>query len=166
MRQILGAAALSAMAAMPLAAQQAETVEAPSVSGPSWLVNCSNQFDAEVLACSMSQSVVIVETGARLLTAVFETTDTDDVLMSMVLPFGLDLTAPVTLNIDGEAWREVAVTTCDAEACYTQASIESAGIDALKAGGNLNVVLQNVQGQSVEMNLTLDGFTTSIELMS
>ena len=165
MTRALSTVAATLMLATPLAAQDAGTAEAPPASGPNWLVNCSNQLNAEVLSCSMSQSVVIVESGARLLTAIFETTDTESVLMSMVLPFGLDLTAPVALNIDGEAWREFPVTTCDAEACYTQATIESVGVEALKAGGTLGVVLQNVQGQSVEMTLTLDGFAGSIELM-
>lgn len=160
----LPALAAAMMMAVPLAAQDTGA-EAPVAQGPNWLVNCSNQFNPEVLACAMSQSVVIVESGARLLTAVFETTETDDYQMSMVLPFGLDLTQPVTLNIDGESWREVPVTTCDAEACYSRAAIDSGALLALRAGEALNVVLLNVQGQPVEMTLTLDGFTASLELM-
>lgn len=156
---------LSLLLASPLAAQEAETLDAPASTGPNWLVTCSNQANAERLFCSMSQSVVIVESGARLLTAAFETTDTDNYLMSMVLPFGLDLTAPVTINVDGSAWQEVPVNTCDAEACYTRTTIDSDSLQALKSGGVLSVVLQNVQGQSVEMNLTLEGFTASIDLM-
>jgi len=162
MNNLMIATAMALACAGPALAQQDDA--APT--GPNWLVNCSNQADAERLDCAASQSVVVVESGARLLTAIFAVTVDEGAVLSMVLPFGLDLTAGVAMAVDGPALPDVPVNTCDAEACYARIAVDDAAIGTLREGSVMTVGLRNVQDQTVDMELTLSGFSAAMDMMA
>lgn len=143
---------------------QGETDQAQA--GPNWLVNCSNQLDPEILSCSMSQSVVIAATGARILTAVIEPGEADMFWLTLVLPFGLDLTSGVAVAVNGDAWQAFAVNTCDADACYVRATIPNSDLASLGVGGELNISLRNIQGETVDMVLNLNGFAAALSMLA
>ena len=161
MKKILMSAVIALGAANPVLAQEV----ANSQAGPNWLVNCTNQDSPDQLACAMSQSAIVVATGARVLTAIFEPAGADDYMMSLILPFGLDLTAGVALAADGQDWKTVPVNTCDAEACYARVTLQANELDLLTAGATFEISLLNVQSQTVDVALTLYGFSGALAML-
>lgn len=146
------------------AAPQAGPPAAESTA-PNWLVSCSNQMDATKLGCSMSQSVVLAANGARLMTAVVQPVAEGHEL-ALVLPFGLDLQAGVQLLVDKADWQKLPISTCEAGACFSTMTLDSAAISKLSKANALDVKLINRQGEEVVLNLTLAGFTNSLNLMN
>ncbi len=160
---MIGSVALASAYAQDTAIPDAQA--APANNAPQWLVGCSNQVDAERLTCTMSQSVVVAATGARLLTAVVQPSGESGRELAFVLPFGLDLQKGVQLVLDDADWQNIPVTTCEAGACLSTLPLDADAISALSKGTALDVKLMNSGGEEVVLSLTLEGFTKSMRLM-
>ena len=150
------------------AAPDAQTVteESGGTSAPNWLVSCTNTGSEGSLTCEMSQSVVMSDSGARILTATVRPgADPTRPTLLMTLPHGLFLPAGVVLAIDGGRRDPLPIETCDAAGCYLGLVIEPDLLAALEKGAELHVLMESLQRQEIDLTLTLDGFAGSLETM-
>ena len=140
------------------------TLAAWAQQAPNWVVSCTNAANPGQLTCGASQSVVLSETGARLLTVeVVKTGNTTR--LALVLPLGFLLPEGVQVAVDQSEVLAVPVRTCDALGCYSQAELEDAALDALQSGETVTVSLSNLDGTTLEFNVPLEGFAQSYGVM-
>lgn len=157
---------LLAMALATCLAQPTLAQESPSVpDGPSWLVNCDNRNDPQQLVCSMSQSVIVLETGARLITAIVRKGETGPNL-AFVLPLGLNFHENIRLSIDENLVASATFFSCDAGGCYAQIDLTEDLNETLMQGEKLLVQLVDTLDQQLALELELDGYATSFALMN
>jgi len=153
---------ITALAALFVFATAASAQDENAATPPNWLVNCSNASGADTLQCSMSQSVVLTQTGARVLTAsVSKPAGGDEPQMMVTLPHGLFLPAGVRMSIDGSDQDTLVVQTCEAAGCYAAKPIDKSLLRKLKSGKELKFVIQDLQKRNIDLALNLDGFADS-----
>jgi invasion protein IalB len=133
---------------------------------PNWLVTCTNTGPKAALECSMSQSVVLKTTGARVLTvSVQKHTEKNLPTMMVTLPHRLFLPAGVKMSIDGNERNPLPVQTCDASGCYASLQIDSELLKAMKRGLELKFVIKDLQKRDIDLTLTLIGFSDSFAIL-
>ncbi|MEL6317079.1 MAG: invasion associated locus B family protein [Pseudomonadota bacterium] len=142
------------------AAAQAQSDAAPV----NWLVNCTNTGQDGALACQMTQTVVVRETGQRLLSIMIRKGETPTTpAMMLTLPLGLYLPAGVKMSIDEAAAQDLVVQTCEASGCFAGMAITEDLLDAMRRGTKLDFVLQDLQRRSITVSSSLSGFTSAFE---
>ena len=130
-------------------------------ANPNWVVNCTNQAGG-VMACSMTQTLIIRETGQRLLSLVVRKTPGDpNAAMMITMPHGLFLPAGVQLAIDDGAAIEHTIQTCDRDGCYVGLPVTGDLLQALRGGERLTVTFQNMRKETLNVPATLADFEQS-----
>ena len=130
-------------------------------ANPNWVVNCTNQTGG-VMACSMTQTLIIRETGQRLLSLVVRKTPGDpNAAMMITMPHGLFLPAGVQIAIDDSAAVEHTIQTCDREGCYVGLPVTGDLLQALRDGERLTVTFQNMRKETLNVPATLADFEQS-----
>lgn len=141
--------------ALPVLAQQ---------QGANWVVSCSNVANPGVLACGASQSVVLSDTGARLVTVEVVKTG-NQVILTLVLPLGLLLSQGAGLSVDGALLDTLPIRTCEAQGCFSQTALSEDTLNSLRTGDSLVVTVSNTEGNTLDFTLPLDGFAGSYAIM-
>jgi invasion protein IalB len=80
---------------------------------------------------------------------------------AIVLPFGLAVTQPVTLTIDQGETITASFSTCVPNGCVVPLATDSQTLAAMRSGAQLVVGAQNVNGQSLELPVSLTGFAAA-----
>lgn len=153
----IGVGALALAASTLAAAQQS--------AGPvNWLVNCSNTGEAGALTCQMSQSVVVRETGQRLLNIMIRKGETPTTpAMMLTLPHGLYLPAGVKMSIDDTPVQDLEVQTCQPTGCFAGMAVSEGLLEAMRQGSALQFEVQDLQRRPIKLNSTLSGFTSAYQ---
>lgn len=162
MRFIIKASLLAGLVtlAAPSLAQNAAEQRAP------WLVSCSNQNDADVLACEMSQSIVIAQGNQRVATvALLKSKGLDDINGLFTLPVGLHLPAGLAFDVDGQQVSKMAFQTCDTQGCYALGGVDAAWVDAMRKGDVLTLTTQRQDQQEISFSFDLKGVSKTMDLM-
>lgn len=129
---------------------------------PNWLVQCADASDGNAPRCNMSQSVVLVATGERILTVAVQPPDEQGLPAMMVtLPLGLYLPAGVRMLVDAQEFDALVVQTCEASGCYAGLKADRALLAAMQRGFELKFVVQDLQQRNIDLTLTLMGFSKS-----
>lgn len=129
-----------------------------------WTVSClvQKQGETQKVLCSMSQQQVDDKRQRAL--AVELSPDKNGAAGAFVLPFGLNLAAGATLQIDETpADKPLAFTTCLPAGCIVPVSFDAAKADAIGKGKNLSVLAQAVDGNNLKLNVPLDGFASALK---
>lgn len=156
-------AALAAAATLGVLASKAHAQQQPA-SAPKWLVSCSNTAADGGLRCAMSQSVIITQTGQRLLTVSIRKEPESDVsTMLLTLPVGFFLPEGVAMSIDDELAEQLPVQTCDGGGCYAGLGISQEVLDRLYSGGKLSFMIKDLQQNAINIDATLEGFSAAFE---
>lgn len=153
------------LSATPVLAQE-QSGAANANPGPMWLVNCSNQANQNALACAMSQTIFESQSRQRIVTANIFQTEPGRFAMRLLLPHGLDLTKGVTLAVDNGATGQHGINTADSNGSYALIPLNNELIEAMKAGNVANVGISNMNGNSLRIEMSLDGFSSSFALLS
>ena len=154
----LSALVLSAPVALALPGGASSLTE----SHGDWTVSCQavSQDGKEATACVMVQQkineqrqravAIELQSGADTLTGI------------VVLPFGVAVAAPVTLQVSGDQIGEdFAFSTCLATGCITPVRFAAEEIGQLEEGLELQVGAQGVNGRALALSLSLRGFTSA-----
>lgn len=129
-----------------------------------WLLTCTNEATDGELACTMTQTVLASETRQRVISATIFREPTSKVLrLQLGLPHGLDLPAGLGLSIDAEAPLAVPIKTADQNGSYALVDIDDGLLARMKAGQILNVAITSADGQPVTLQLSLAGFSASVD---
>ena len=130
-----------------------------------WTVTClvQKQGENQNVLCSMSQQQVD-DKRQRALAIELSPADKGSAAGAVVLPFGLSLAAGAILQIDETpADKPIAFTTCLPAGCVVPVNFDSAKADALGKGQSLSVLAQAVDGNTIKLNVPLDGFAAALK---
>ena len=131
---------------------------------PTWMVNCTNVpggFD-----CRASQTIVIKQTGQRLLTLAVRTTpDAKKPVMLIWVPLGIYLPAGVTVQIGKDAGKRLPLQSCSQEGCFTEYPVTEPEIAAMQQGADVAVLVQDVKKTPVTFQVPGLGFAAAYSKM-
>jgi invasion protein IalB len=127
-----------------------------------WTVNCNVRGTEKV--CLLTQSLSNTANGQRLFTIEMRVAAPDRVEGGMLLPFGLNLNAGVSLALDDQPFGEkVAFTTCTQQGCFAPFAAAGDQLAALQSGETLKVGALNRAGdEPVVFAVSLAGFTSAM----
>lgn len=155
------AAALALQGWSPAAAQ---TAARPAQAQQPWQVNCSSAGANEPLRCQMSQTLVSQNTGQRVLAAVIvRKPDENSFSITFGLPHGLYLPDGVQVWVDDGERLANQITTADQNGSYSQLDISASLLEAMRRGALLNVAVTSATRDEVILQLSLAGFSASID---
>lgn len=164
----LAALVIAAGLSTPLMAQEAPT---PSLlpGGASsltethgdWSIRCQvvTQNEASERVCVMGQR----QTNAQALQvlAIELLPSPDGLEGALVLPFGLAVTQPVSLTIDEGEAITAPFSTCVPAGCVVPIEAGSDTLAAMRAGSRLVVSAPNLNGQTLELPVSLTGLAAA-----
>ncbi|MFG1478975.1 invasion associated locus B family protein [Xanthobacter sp. V4C-4] len=135
----------------------AEGEKAPVYTATGWRLECTN--GAKGVDCQVGQRVVVKDSGQLVaMVAARVPADTRKPVLVSQIPLGILVSQPVVLKVDGQNAVNLAVETCRPEGCFANAPLPDAFATATRTGKELNLSFKGVDGQTVNMNLPLEGF--------
>jgi invasion protein IalB len=162
------AAVILLLTAAPLLAQTAQPVPQTLPGGASqlqethgdWRVTCAQQGEQRL--CAMSQQNA--DKDSRQLVVAVELKPVSDRLEgTLILPFGLAVTRPVSLQIDEGASMLLGFRTCVPLGCVVSLKFEPATVKALRTGTLLNVKATADSAQETTFRISLKGFGSAMD---
>lgn len=152
-------------ATTPVHAQS--TDQATANAGPAWLVSCSNRANPKALTCTMAQSVFFQkQPRQRIVKANILRHAKGGFIMRLQLPHGLDLTHGVSLTIDEGKPAQHPIRTADANGAYSPIPLDDRMLAAMKAGSILVVGVRGSNGNEINLQMSLAGFSDAFGLMT
>ena len=126
-----------------------------------WRVACAQQAQKPVCVLSQQQS----DKDSRQLVVAIElrATGTGKAEGTLVLPFGLAVTKPVTVQVDDGASTTLSFRTCVPVGCVVPLTFEPLTIAALRKGSVLSVKATADNAQQVAFKISLNGFGTAFD---
>ncbi|MCE8020458.1 invasion associated locus B family protein [Halomonas sp. MCCC 1A11036] len=126
-----------------------------------WTIRCQvvTQEEASERICAMSQRQANAQ-GQQVL-AIELLPSPEGLEGAIVLPFGLAVTQPVALTIDEGEPINASFSTCLPAGCVVPIDASSDTLAAMRAGNQLVVSASNVNGQPLELPVSLMGFSAA-----
>lgn len=129
-----------------------------------WVVSCDivTQNNASRKVCGLSQVQTNTQSHQRVLAVELQPRDTS-VEGTLALPFGLDLSKGVTLQIDSSSvMASLPFRTCIPAGCLVRLSFDAKSVAALRGGNSLKVNVVPVNGQQMSLSISLKGFPAAL----
>jgi invasion protein IalB len=156
-KRVMLMTATTGLAVLMAAASHSAPAQAPEASAAAWRVECSG--DGKALECRAVQQVFQRETRQLVLSAVVRPApDAKTGAMLLTLPLGLNLTEPVTVKVDNGAAERQPIQTCTNVGCFVTMTLTDTMLAAMRTGGELKVIVQDVNKKPIDMGLPLLGF--------
>lgn len=129
-----------------------------------WAVQCrliQVKDEASKPVCSLSQQQQDNK-GSRVLAVELQPT-ADGASGALVLPFGLQLSKGVALQIDeAKAGAAQPFSTCLPAGCLVPLNFGDAQLKALNSGKTLNLITEALAGDEVKLSVSLTGFSAAL----
>jgi invasion protein IalB len=127
-----------------------------------WRLSCVEQEGEKRCVVSQAQ---IDKSGATV--SVINVSKAENALViEFVLPLMTDLTTPVELNISDTESQSLPYNACNQSACFILLTETDAVLEAFKANASANMAFGLFNGQSVNVNISLRGFTAAHQALS
>lgn len=145
---------------------EGENAEAPAQpAGPVWAVTCANNGDLTALRCNVFQELRVQQSGQRLVRIEVGVPGGDvPPVFAMNLPHGINFTEGAKLTVDDGDTRQFPIQSADQNGSYTQVQFDEGLANALRAGNQGKLVLSLLNGQNLEIPVSLNGFTKAVDL--
>lgn len=146
--------------AMTISTAHAENPDATSSQDvfENWVLQCLQQ--GEVKQCTVSQTL---RTKEGQTAAVVNVNKVEEGLnIEFALPLMTALDKPVSLSIDGSDFADYPYTACNQRACFIIRKEDTKLIKAFKAGSEVAMKFSLYNGQSVDMRVSLKGFSRAV----
>lgn len=130
-----------------------------------WIVSCDivTQNGASRKVCGLSQVQTNTQSHQRILAVQLQPGDSV-VDGTLVLPFGLDLSKGVTLQVDdGLVLASLPFRTCIPAGCLVNLNLDGRSVAALRTGASLKVNVFPVGGQEMSLSISLKGFPGALD---
>ena len=165
-RSAFAAALLAGSTAAFAQTAEGENAEAPAQpAGPAWAVTCANNVDLTALQCSAFQELRVQQSGQRLVRVQITVPGGENQpIFSMSLPHGINFGEGAKLTIDGGDTRQFPIQSADQNGSYTQVQFDDGLAAAMRAGTEGKLRLRLLNGQDLEISISLNGFTKAIDL--
>lgn len=128
-----------------------------------WVVRCLEPQAGQPKRCEMVQ--VLSERNSQrevLVMVVGYTGEKAPPQAVFVLPLGILLPTGLTLKVDQGAPKNVGFRHCEPQGCIAPWQMTEADLNALRAGTTLTVSVNDHGGKSVDLPLSLKGFTAAL----
>ena len=129
-----------------------------------WRVTCAQQADTKV--CTLSQQMADKDSRQLVVGIELKTMSAESLEGTLVLPFGLAVTKPVTLQVDEGATTPWSFRTCLPVGCVVSLKFEPATVKALRTGTVLNVKSTADNAQETTFKISLKGFASAVDRTS
>jgi len=128
-----------------------------------WTVTCASANNRT--QCIMSQTLARRSDGKHILDVrLSPVTDEDGKNASFTLPFGLEFSRGVTVQLDdGKAGNPFLFKTCLPDGCIVPLSLEKGVIDAMRKGTSLRLKAVSTQNTDVPFTVSLKGFGAAMD---
>lgn len=159
-------AALAALlsAGAPAAAQQADAPDTLLESYRDWTVRCAIPAEGGERVCEMAQEIrQRGEGGRRVLSMAVKRGEGEEAQMTFLGPFGIRLAEGMGLRIDEAETPQMRLSflTCVPDGCIVVAPLPPELSAMLAAGTALEAEMVALNGDTVRVALSLDGFTAA-----
>ncbi|MCB9990858.1 MAG: invasion associated locus B family protein [Rhodospirillales bacterium] len=158
---ILVALAMTAalgLSGTPVASQEPQATPAP---GSAWTVRCQEQDKGH---CEIFQRLVVQETGKRMAEfAIGFPEDKKTARGVMILPLGILLTDGVQMQIDDQQPFKFKVRFCTNDGCFAYLNLNDAVLGMLQKGNKATIRFKSMQGQEIDLPISLSGFTKALQ---
>ncbi len=169
MFRLVSAALALGLLATPAAAQQQQQQQLENVTktqNGDWALECGSPQGSTARVCLMTQDLKNPKDGNSVMrVALIKPAKGPDALLRVVAPLGVWLRPGVQLSVDGGAKQELAFDFCFREGCIAQIPLSAGLINQMKRGSSGKVVIQDIRRRSVDLTLSLQGFTKSFDGM-
>ncbi len=148
-------------------------VRAQELSGPQvevhkdWSLRCLDSDGR--YTCQMIQELSSSQSGERVVAFVIDKQkDSTDFAGTFILPFGLQLNAGVSVQVDGKlVFRAVPFSTCLPAGCLAPVDLTDAALQKLKAGRHLELSIKSMASQQlIPIEMSLAGFSAAFKRLS
>jgi invasion protein IalB len=154
-------AAAPAAPAAP-AANQPVKISAGNDNPQPWAVSCNSQPGSDAMVCTMTQALLERQSGRRVVSAtIFRARPDAAAQMRLNLPHGILLQEGVDVSVDFAPPAKAPITVADQNGSYATVELSSNLIVALQGGAFLNLGVKAANGEPVEFQLSLKGFTAA-----
>jgi invasion protein IalB len=127
------------------------------------MVQCGVTPDAPTPICALSQEQASTETQQRVLAIEIQPLDAG-IAGTLVLPFGLDLSAGVTLAIDDAApLPKLPFRTCVPGGCLVSLDFAADLVTALRSAESLRIATVADGGAPAPFSISLNGFAGALD---
>ena len=127
-----------------------------------WRVACAQQNGRKV--CALSQQQTDQNTRQLLLAIELNVPAIDKAEGTLILPFGLALDRPITLQIDGTAAGSMLrFRTCLPVGCLVSLAFDPTTVALLRKGTTLAVTTTADDGQGAVFKISLKGFSSALD---
>lgn len=150
----------TAVISLGLAIAPAQAQEDSATPAEPWATQCVGASREVPLDCSMEQRVVESRNG-RVLASVRIRVPTPGAgpVMLIRMPLGVQLSAGVTVNIDGAEFDTFAFQTCDQNGCFVGTTVSDRLLELMRGGQTMELAVQGQNGQPAKVPVSLEGFT-------
>lgn len=157
---LLAQAMLPIVTPLPALAQEQTEAQQPEKPVPSWTVSCSSSGAQGQLVCSLSQIILLKDSGQRVL-SVTVGPEKSGLVLKLGLPHGLSLAKGVDIWIDKAKRQNHPIVTADQKGSYAMIPLDDGMVGALKQGTVLNVAVTAFAGSELVLQIPLAGFTAA-----
>ncbi len=132
--------------------------EPPPVLQP-WTVNCAANAGESALSCSMQQALRVKTSGQLVISATVFYDLNKQLQFRTNLPHGIMLPAGVSIKVDEGTPVQSAIQIADQNGSYATLPVSDAMLVAMKRGALLTITAQAQNGEPIEFQLSLKGFS-------
>ena len=126
-----------------------------------WRVTCAQQ--AEQRLCALTQQVADKESRQLVTGVELKAMSGDRAEGTLVLPFGLAVTKPVSLQVDDGSLMLMSFRTCLPVGCIVSLKFEAPTVKLLRTGTVLNVKGTADNAQETAFKISLKGFGSALD---
>lgn len=138
---------------------KASSIKSPvSHSYGKWKVKCDRDDSART--CILFQELVRKEDNTRVALLEFKKTNTSDAAVTLTLPFGLNVSKGVSIQINGGAEsKSISYSTCYKQGCIVPMTFDKNALKLFAQGGVVIFSSDLITGEKVLFEFSLDGFS-------
>ncbi len=144
---------------MPMlaASEEAKKPELTKETIGSWVVICLKEDPSR---CEIVQQLSRKDNGQQLVRmGIAKVGEKKQLLATAILPLGIALDKSVSIGVDENAGKAMPVKTCTPAGCIATFAPQDADIKQMKKGKNMKLKFATANGQPIELELSLKGFT-------
>lgn len=142
--------------------KSADSITPSNVPDKPWLERCSK----EPKHCEIVQRLLVKESGQRFAEfAIGYPEGKGEARGVLILPLGILLEKGVQIKVDENPAFNVNVRYCAPQGCMAFLNMREELIAQMKGGTSALISFQNAQGQTLNMPITLKGFTEAVNAL-
>jgi len=128
-----------------------------------WEVTCIERGDQR--QCEMKQTLVNQNNQLISVLTLAKTETSDNLLVQLIMPHMVDLTAAVNVQVDHNLAFELPYRFCNQIACYVLVENNPDMIEQFKEGTQASITAFLVNGQRLGLSFSLNGFSAAAQAL-